>query len=548
MGREMSAQPTPRRGGLRAWLDRFTSDDDHRETRTYWIVFSAVLLTGACLRFWNLAGAPIWMDEAVSLGFARLPASTILFGQIDNHPPLSFLIQHYWQAIVPDPAFARVPAATSGVLGLAAIMLAARDQISPRGALFAGLIFAFSTAHIYYSQDARMYPHLVLGLILASWGGLGQLRENLHGQRTYAALYILGGAIAIYSHLVGLVVMALIGFASLAGSLMRPDARRFFKDWLVQNMILFVVTLPWLVQIPAASGTFPGLSDTVGLFDLQWFYRNATGFPGLGGPSFIFELILYASAGLAIPIAWLRGRRGLATLLAALLVLLPLVILALHLRQPIISNRVLLPGLIGVALGAAYTLASLRPKLAGTALAGVIALAGLRSATFELGHRVKMENYPAAFAIADEHGYGDAPVLTCVHFSTAAVWEARREAEVLYYRRGDVIDYHGPAYWRAAAHSMSWLRAADAKQIDEALGGGWRVEGGLTGALDGQNQLVFVRPFCPGEVEAEILAAISALGFEQETERLVDEGAADFTVLQNPEARVSLHRRTPTSR
>ena len=544
MGRTMSLIDISRQRGPRQLIDRFTSDDNSQETRAYWLVFFAILLAGAVLRFWNLGAGPIWMDEAVSLGFARLPASTILFGQIDNHPPLSFLIQHLWQAVVPDPAYARVPAALSGVFGLAAIMFAARDQVSPRCALFAGLVFAFSTAHIYYSQDARMYPHLVLGLILASWGGLGQLRENLYGPRTYAALYVIGGAIAIYSHLIGLVVMALIGFASLAGGLMRPDARRFATDWLVRNLVLFVVTLPWLIQIPAASGTFPGLSDSVGLLDMHWFYRNATGFPGLGGPSFLVEAVLYAAAGLSVPIAWLRGRRGLAVMLAALIVLFPLVILALHLRQPIISNRVLLPGLIGVTLGAAYTLASLRPKLAGVAAAGLIALAGLRSSGFELAHRVKLENYPAAFAFADARGYEGAPVLTCIHFTTAAVWEARREAQVLYYRRGDIIEYHGPEYWQAASNSMAWLRAADAAQIDEALGGGWRIDGGLAGALQGQERLVFMRPFCPGNKETEILAALSTLGFAQETEKLVDDGAADFTILQAPEARVSLHRRT----
>jgi hypothetical protein len=507
------------------------------------MAFAAILLIGTGLRFWNLGAAPIWMDEAVTLGFARLPASTILFGQIDNHPPLSFLVQHVWQAWVPDPALARAPAALAGGLGLVAVMFTARDQVSPRGALFAGLLFAFSTAHIHYSQDARMYALLVLGLALAAWGGLGHVRVNLHSPRFYAGLYVVGGAIAIYSHIIGLVVMALIGFSSLAAGLVVHDPRRFLREWLVRNLILLVVTLPWLVQIPSASRTFPGLSDETGLLELQWFYRNATGFPGLDDFSIPFEFILYAAAGLAVPLAALRGRKGLAAGLAALVIGFPLVVLALHLRQPILSNRVLLPGIIGVTLAAAYTLSSLRPRIVGTGLAVLVALAAFRSASVELAHRVKMEDYPAAFTIADAAGYGDAPVLTCIHFSTAAVWEARRDADILYYRRGDIIDYHGPDYWQAAANSMTWLREADAAQIDEALGGGWLVGGGLAGALAGEPRLAFMRAFCPGDREAEILAALEALGFETESETTASQGSGAFTILQEPQARVSLHRR-----
>jgi len=525
---------------LQRLLTRFVGHEKHKETRLFWVAFVAIVLAGLVLRFWNLSSAPIWMDEAVTLAFADLPLATILFDAIDNHPPLSFVIQHAWQGLVPDPDFARVPAAIAGTLGLLTVMLAMRDQVSPRAALIAGLLLAFSTSHIYFSQDARMYPYLILGLAMAMWGGLGNVLENLHRPRIYNALYVIGAAIAIYSHLIGLIVMALIGFASLAAGVMGPARGRFMRGWLTRNLILLMITLPWLLQIPAASASFPGLSGTNSLIDIHWFYRNATGFPGLNGAPALIELLLYAVAALSTPLAWHSGRRGLALMLGGLIVLYPLIILGLHIRQPILSNKVLLPSILGITLGAAYTLAVLRPKLLGVALATILGMAALWSSVTELKHHIKMEDYGGAFAYVDAQGYGDAPVLTCIHFSAAAVWEARREANILYSRGSNVIHYQGRDYWQAAARSMVWLRAASAREIDAELGGGWLIEGGLATALAGQTQLAFMRPFCPGDNGSDIEAEIVALGFRRDSETLIRGKAASFTILNGPLTRVSL--------
>lgn len=531
------------REAYRGPLDRFVGSAGGT-VPYFWVAFAAILIAGGVLRFWNLSGAPIWMDEAVTDGFARLDLATILFDSVDNHPPLTWAIHHIWHAFNPDPAYLRVPSALFGTLTVGAIMLAMRDIACSRAALFTGLLFAFSTGHIYFSQDARMYPYLIFGLVLAAWGGIGHARPRLHGERVYAGLYVIGGAIAIYSHALGLVVMALIGFSSLAAGLMGGEPRRFAREWFIHNIILFITVLPWLVMLPSAAGTFPGLQGDNSLADIQWFFRNMTGFPGLGGPAILFEALLYGAVVLALPIAWLSGRRGLALALAALVFLFPLIILGLHIRQPLMANKILLPGVIGVTIAAGYTLSRLRPRIAGTVLAGLLALAALGSSLVELKFRIKPEDYPSAYAFIDQRGYTDAPVLTCVHFHSAAAWLHRPEARILVYRAGDILHYKGPAYWRAAENSMNWLRAADAHAIDEALGGGWLVEGGLAGALAGEDKVSFIRPACGPGAEAEILLALEALGFVQDGEETLIRGrAADFTILDNPQTRVSLFQR-----
>ncbi|MEM1150881.1 MAG: hypothetical protein AAGI03_10010 [Pseudomonadota bacterium] len=516
------------------------------ETQTvprFWLWFAAIVAAGTLARFWNLSGAPIWMDEAVTLAFARLDFGTVVWGNIDNHPNMTWVIQHIWHRITPDPDHARIPAAVFGALSVAAMVLAARDVANVRAAIFTGLLFAFATGHIYYSQDARMYPYLIFGLVLALWGGLGHVRPNMQGARTYAALYVVGGFFAIYSHALGLIVMGLIGFASLGAGLMGGAPVRFAREWLVRNLILLVLTLPWLIALPGASSTFPGLGGDNSLFDIQWFYRNIAGFPGIGGISILFEGLYFGLAALAVPIAWVSGRKGLALSLLLLLVLFPLIILGLHLRQPLLANKVLLPAIIPLTLGAGYALSRIKWQPVATVLGAALVLAAFGSSVMELRHRIKMEDYRGGFAFAEAEGFGDAPALTCIHFHSAAAWENRRDGRTLFYRRGDVIDYQGPEYWQAARRSMTWLRAAEASEIDAELGGGWLIDGGLRSALESDTQVIFIRPSCPAGREAEIIEGLQALGFSETAETLVRGNAADYTILEEPQTRVTLFAR-----
>lgn len=513
----------------------------------WWLWFFAIVGAGTVLRFWNLGGAPIWMDEAVTLAFARLDFGAILWEDIDNHPSLTWVIQRVWYLINPDTSAARVPVAFFGSLSVAALMLAARDILSARAAIFVGLLFAFSTGHIYFSQDARMYPYVVFGLILALWGALGHVVHDARRPAIYAALYIIGGGFAIYSHIIGLIAMALIGFSGLAGGLLSGQdntARlRFVRAWLLRNVILFVFTLPWLIAIPGASGTFPGLADGLPLSLVHWYYRNVTGFPGLANLSLPFEAILYALATLSIPIAWLSGRKGLALLLAGLIIAYPLVIMAMHLRQPIFGNRIFLPSIIGVTLGAGYALSRLKPIRAMTVTGALLAVAAFISSAYELAHRVKLEDFPGAYAFAEQNGFDAAPTLTCVHFQTAAAWEARRQGRILYIRGSEVLHYKGPEYWQAARMGMSWLRAANAREIDAALGGGWLIEGGLEAALSNDDQVIFIRAFCPDGYEEKIEARLAALGFRNSSEANIQGNAADFVILEAPSTRITLYAR-----
>lgn len=525
----------------------FTVEPRPLRARTFWWGLAALVVLAAALRLTGLDRTALWMDEAFTVAVAELPVPTLLFGRVDNHPPLVFLIQHAWQAVVSDPALWRVPSAVTGLLSVIAAGLMVRDQAGARAGLIAAALVALSTSNVYFSQEIRMYIHVVLGAALAMWGALGHTTPGRLRPNAYAALYVIGGAIAIWSHIIGLIVMALIGFASLAAGWMAGDQRiAFARAWFVRNLIVFVIVLPWLVQIPSAIATFPGVNPAP-ITDAPWYFRNATGFPGAGPVAIMFEALLYGLALLSLPLAWRAGRRDLGLLLGALVVVYPLLITVLHLQTAILTNRVFLPATLAIAFGAAWSLSRFRAPSAGLALAAaLIAVSALSTAT-ELRHRIKPEDYRGAYAFADAEGYGDAPVIVTASFPATAAWAARPGQRIYFDERGGVLRYPGPGFWAIAGNSMNAFRLSSAQDMDAALGGGLLVEGGLDKALEeDERALVIVTGRGSG---GAIDAALQEIGFVQVGARHITGRAADEPIFHQPLTHVRLfERRTEQDR
>lgn len=524
-----------------------TGQADGIPPSVFWTAFALILAVGAGFRFWNLSeGASFWMDEAMTLAMARLPLDTILLDRIDNHPVLPYVVQHVWMKLVPDTAFARVPVAFTGVLAVAALMLMVRDQVNARAALIAGLLFAVSTGQIYYSQELRMYIFVVLGLVLGLWGALGMLNPRSMGMRAYAALYVAGGFIAIHSQLVGLIGMAFIGFSVLASARQSGNPASFVRLWFTANLVLFVLVLPWLVQIPDASRSFPGLPTDISPFEAHWHLRNAVGFAGLSGINWLqllADIMLYGCALLGALAAWRSGRTGLAAALGALLIGYPVLVMVLQLQTQLIHTRTFLLCGIAVVVGAGLALATVMPRRLGIAGACLLGALSIASSSYELRHHNKAEDYAGAVAWIDEAGWSGAPVFTCQYFSSAAMWEARPDATIFNIGYGAILRYPGPDFWRILELSMSEFRRLSPLEIDAHLGGGHIVEGGLEDALGGADRFVFVRPICNPKVEQWLDEAARAQGYAETETRLITGRSADPDIIEPASTRVSLYRR-----
>ena len=264
-----------------------------------------VFLVGCAARFYQLDHTPIWMDEAYSHFVSVQSLGNIVFNKIDNHPPLFYVLQHFWNELNSNAELIRVPAAAIGSLTVVVVALATSDLLNRVAGLAAGALLALSTGHIYFSQEARMYTLLCFGLAVATWGLLGLLDRDR--KKLYAAVYLVGASISVYSQAVALIYLAILnGLALASWRLMSQQRADFLRNWLVANLVLFVISMPWLLALREATQSFQGLPIDSSLL-VQWFFRNIVGFPGLP-----FPIKQLADMLLLLVYRWARYSSGIA--------------------------------------------------------------------------------------------------------------------------------------------------------------------------------------------------------------------------------------------
>src|SRR5713226_5012036 len=88
-----------------------------RPRRWQWITTTSILLLAAVPRFWGLGRESAWIDEAYSLVLAKHSVAEIIRGTAaDQHPPLYYLLLHFWLMLGSSVGFARLLSAAIGVI------------------------------------------------------------------------------------------------------------------------------------------------------------------------------------------------------------------------------------------------------------------------------------------------------------------------------------------------------------------------------------------------------------------------------------------------
>ena len=123
-----------------------------------------VALIGLALRVYRLDAQSFWYDEGNSVRIAERSIQLIIEGAAgDIHPPLYYLVLHYWRAVVGDSEVAlRLLSVACGTGLIVFTYLVGTALFRPRTGLIAAVFVAFSPFAVYYSQEARMYVMLAL--------------------------------------------------------------------------------------------------------------------------------------------------------------------------------------------------------------------------------------------------------------------------------------------------------------------------------------------------------------------------------------------------
>jgi hypothetical protein len=159
-----------------------------------------ITLIGGFLRVLLLSHKGMWLDETFSVWLANHSVADMLqwIARIDQHPPLYYLLLHYWIARNGDtPYYVRLLSALFGTVTIPIIYLIGKRISGTVVGLAAAVFLALSPFNIYFAQETRMYTFLMFNAAVAIYALVrlltdsrsvrpigSQFREYLHAWHT----------------------------------------------------------------------------------------------------------------------------------------------------------------------------------------------------------------------------------------------------------------------------------------------------------------------------------------------------------------------------
>jgi mannosyltransferase len=189
-------------------------------------------------------GAPLWIDEGLSIGIARHPLGEIpgLLRQ-DGSPPVYYALLHWWMGIFgTSPSSTHALSVLFATLAVPACAWAAWRPFGPRAGLLAAALAAFSPFVGTYADETRMYS---LAFLLAALATGAFLRAFVLGRRRWAVGFGVLMALLCLTHGWGLFYAAGAAVALLVALAVSPARRRLAIDALIAAGVAGVLFAPW---------------------------------------------------------------------------------------------------------------------------------------------------------------------------------------------------------------------------------------------------------------------------------------------------------------
>jgi uncharacterized membrane protein len=303
----------------------------------------ALIFLGFAARVWFLGYQSLWLDEALSVVFSARPLGELFstLTNVDLHPPLFYLLLHFWMKLAGQSEFSvRFVALALGLPTIPATYCLGR-ALFRRGGVAIGLAGAFLCAIspflVYYSQEARMYSGLASFGLLSSYT-LWKLLTT--GQPRWWWGYVAFTTLLIYTQYFGGLI---VGFQAvyLLGALVRRQSGA--ERGVLGLAVTGVLYLPWL---PFA------IRQMQRLFNVPDFWKGELSLSFMLGHLFgVFALGQFEMV----------TRFGVLALILALVFLVGLVLLVRQAVRREDGSRYLL-AYLAIPLAALYAVLAQNPK------------------------------------------------------------------------------------------------------------------------------------------------------------------------------------------
>ena len=232
------------------------------------LALAAVIVIAAILRAYRLDAQSFWYDEGNSARIAERSLQLIIEGAAgDIHPPLYYIVLHYWRAVFGESEAAlRGLSVVCGVGLVGFAYLIGKALFSARTGVIAAVLVAASPFAVYYSQEARMYGLLALEAAVSTWALLqivdfgltiddSRNQSSIVNLKSTILLFVLATAAGLYTHyaypfvMIAQGVCVVIWLAAQMAAKPRPALRPVWVTLALyagMNVAAIVLFLPWL--------------------------------------------------------------------------------------------------------------------------------------------------------------------------------------------------------------------------------------------------------------------------------------------------------------
>jgi hypothetical protein len=156
------------------------SEDSEFDELAPWLVI-IITLIGGFLRMLLLDAKGLSLDETLSVWLANqsIPEMLQWVIRIDQHPPLYYLLLHYWIALNGATAYdVRLLSVVCGTGTIPIIYLIGKRMSGTVMGVAAAVILALSPFHIYFAQETRMYTLLMFNAAVAIYAFVRLLTDS----------------------------------------------------------------------------------------------------------------------------------------------------------------------------------------------------------------------------------------------------------------------------------------------------------------------------------------------------------------------------------
>ena len=239
------------------------------------IFFFAFFALNFLLKIISLDSRDIANDEPFSVFWAQNSLKEIYnMLHAENNPPLHFVLLHFWIKIFGiDPFSVRFLSLLFSALTASVIFLIGTRFFNRFTGIASGLIFSFTTMHVYFSHEARVYT-LFAFLAAVSLYIFLRIAENPGSRKLYIWLLV-ANLLLIYSHYFGFFII----FMEVFSLMFTGQRKKMFKPLFFVFSGLAICYLPLLIIFierinTATGGTWVSSPETGQIYGFLNLFIN----------------------------------------------------------------------------------------------------------------------------------------------------------------------------------------------------------------------------------------------------------------------------------